>query len=362
MKVIRPLAQDTTTITSGVPGAGLPYQAWSSGTTYSALTATVAVFSGTNVAWYRNLQIGNIGHSPASSPTWWRKVADSYAEWDAATTYSLGQRVTSSVFGDRTRTYESIQAGNLNHHATDPAWWLDIGPNNRWAMFDQVIGSKTVANDEIKVSFRSLGLPGSFEVGRVDSVALLNVSATSAQIVSYDYRTATTVYDQTFSLIDGSGITDWYAYFYEDATYLRELIVLDLPPVSNPLITITLANPGGEVSIGAVIAGQQRDLGGTQYGASIGITDYSKKEADEFGGYSIVERAFSKRGRFTVMTENERVPALIDLAAQYRATPVVWVGSDAMAFTALYGFYKDFNVEIAYPTMSVCTLDIEGLT
>jgi len=366
MKIIRPFVVNTATVNSDVPAPAIASNAWNSGTTYGSLVDRVAVFSGTNVTWYQNLQVPNLNHAPASSPTWWRKVADGYKLWDNATTYSSGQRVEAPTTpgGVALRAYESLQNSNLNHAVTDPAWWVDVGPSNRWAMFDQVNGTKTIVRDTMTVSFQGIGFPvqGFTGTGRVDSIALLNVTAASARIISTDAITFATIYDQTFSLIDGGGITDWYAYFYEDARYLRDLIVLDLPPAPTPNITIMLTNTGGEVSVGTVIVGQQRDLGATQYGASIGITDYSKKEADEFGSYSIVERAYSKRGRFTVWTDNERVPALIDLATQYRATPVVWVGADSMAFTALYGFYKDFNVEIAYPTMSICTLDIEGLT
>ncbi len=50
--------------------------------------------------------------------------------------------------------------------------------------------------------------------------------------------------------------------------------------------------------------------------------------------------------------------------ADLRATPCVWVGSDKPELDPLvvFGFYKDFQVEVAYHTVSFCTLEIEGLT
>jgi hypothetical protein len=29
---------------------------------------------------------------------------------------------------------------------------------------------------------------------------------------------------------------------------------------------------------------------------------------------------------------------------------------------SVYGFFKDFNIEVSYPTQSWCSLEIEGLT
>jgi hypothetical protein len=39
----------------------------------------------------------------------------------------------------------------------------------------------------------------------------------------------------------------------------------------------------------------------------------------------------------------------------------VWVGSEEYASMIVYGFYKDFSIEISYPTVSICSLEIEGL-
>jgi hypothetical protein len=68
------------------------------------------------------------------------RAENDHAAWSAATTYALAARVISTATH---RIYESVQAGNLNHALTDVAWWIDIGPTNRWAMFDTVVGSIT---------------------------------------------------------------------------------------------------------------------------------------------------------------------------------------------------------------------------
>ena len=48
--------------------------------------------------------------------------------------------------------------------------------------------------------------------------------------------------------------------------------------------------------------------------------------------------------------------------AALRATPVLWIGSESFESLTVYGFYKEFSIDIAYPTVSYCSLTIEGLT
>jgi len=96
--------------------------------------------------------------------------------------------------------------------------------------------------------------------------------------------------------------------------------------------------------------------------AKVGIQDYSIKQRDTFGNYTILQRAFNKKADFTVYIENSAVDSVVNLLSDYRATPTVYVGSSSFGSTIIYGFYKDFSVDIAYPTKSVCTISLEGLT
>ena len=55
-------------------------------------------------------------------------------------------------------------------------------------------------------------------------------------------------------------------------------------------------------------------------------------------------------------------PAVEAVVAALRATPVLWIGSESFESLTVYGFYKEFSIDIAYPTVSYCSLTIEGLT
>lgn len=116
------------------------------------------------------------------------------------------------------------------------------------------------------------------------------------------------------------------------------------------------------VSCGAVIIGLSRAIGGTAYGAALGITDFSIKQADDFGNLTVVERAYQKTGDFTVFVQNTYIDTLQDMLAGLRATPALYIGAAAFGSSAIYGFFKQFSVAIQYRDVSVLTIQIEGLT
>ena len=57
------------------------------------------------------------------------------------------------------------------------------------------------------------------------------------------------------------------------------------------------------------------------------------------------------------------VDSVVSKLNTIRATPCLWVGSSGNYETlTVYGFYKDYSVDISYPTYSIISIQIEGLT
>ena len=278
--------------------------------------------------------------------------ATTAAAYAGGTTYALGARVQVDATNSHL-VYESLQAGNTGHTpASSPTWWVLVGATNRWAMFDQSNSSQTSNADSIAVTLAA----GS----RVDAVALMNISAATARVVMTD-ATDGVVYDQTIDLTSTSGITDYYEWCFEPVVRKTDLALTGLPPYFAPTLDITLTDTGTTVLCGACVIGLAREIGGTQYGAGIGIQDYSLKTVDDFGTSSITERAFAKRGNFDLSVESTLVDEVARLLASYRATPIVWIGSAEYGSTILFGFFKDFSIVISYPEVSACSIEIEGL-
>lgn len=324
--------------------------AYNAGTTYAAGATAYRGTVGQLLTVYTSLQNGNTGNTPESSPAWWSVSGYTYAAYSGATTYASGDLVQNNTTH---LVYESLAAGNVGNALTNTAKWLEVSSTNRWKMFDNSNTAQTTNPNSIAVTLNA--------TGRVDSVALCNISASSLRVTMTD-ETDGTVFDQTYSLISPSGIQDWWSYFYEPIVRVTDITVRDMPLYGDPTIAITLTETGGTAECGTCVIGLSKNIGTTINGMRLGITDYSRKDVDAFGNYSITERAFSKRRTFNVMVANSSVDVLDNLLASYRATPIVYVGSDNYASSIAYGFYKDFNVEINYGERSLCTLEIEGLT
>lgn len=279
-----------------------------------------------------------------------------YSAWSSGTTYALGDRAI-YVVANTHWIVESLQAGNLNHTptgATTDTWWLKVGATNKWKMFDGLIQSQTSNADSIAVTLEST-------TERIDTVALFNVDCAEARVTVTDAVDGL-VYDQTVNMVSPSGITDWYSYFFEPVVRLTDYVFTELPPYLGADIAVTLTDTGGTALCGACVLGLSREIGGTMYGAQLGIQDYSIKQQDAYGNYSILQRAYSKRATFQVRVENSLIDELQTLLASYRSTATVYFGTDLYASTMVYGYYKDFAVVISYPTVSILNIELEGLT
>src|SRR3546814_20790905 len=114
-------------------------------------------------------------------------VENDDSEWSAATNYSAGSRVIKAATH---RIYESLIADNAGN---DPAGagassWIDIAPTNRWAMFDQALGSVTTDTRVIPVTIAP--------AADIDAVALLGNNDLAVRVEAPGYEpTQRTVVD-----------------------------------------------------------------------------------------------------------------------------------------------------------------------
>jgi len=252
--------------------------------------------------------------------------------WNSATSYNLNDVVimTTGVH----RKYKSLTgSSNLNHNpTTSPTYWVDIGPTNKFAMFDQTGGTISQGSSSV-IEFV-------FTADRINSMGFLDVTASSIRITATDG--ITTFYDRTYVLPDKAILSTWYDYFYSEIFRTTELIVKDIPAITGSVFTITITNDTANASIGTFVYGNYSELGGTQYGASIGIVDYSKKSVDEFGVATIVKRTFSKKMDVRIDVKNESLDAVVYKMNSLRSTICLWAGTTGTYESlTILGFYRD---------------------
>jgi len=281
-----------------------------------------------------------------------------YTAWNAATSYTVGQRVMRAVTGVH-RNFENLIAGvnaTLPELATTGATprWLDLGATNRWAMFDNKVGTVSSAS----TSFNTVLTPGS-----ISGVAALGLTGRTLQIQMKSTVGGTVVYSNTVNL-DGTIITSFYDWFFEDYQQLSDVTLTDLPSqYTAPEVTFTLSATAGTVSCGTFSLGKVYTLGLSQYGATVGIISYSVKSTDVFGNTTVVKRQNSKRNNLKLMTDKALFNRTYKLLADLDSVPCVYIGAEALGYEPLivYGFWKDFSIDVAYPTMNLTNIEIEGL-
>lgn len=275
-----------------------------------------------------------------------------YAEWNNSTSYVAGNKV---IVIATHKIYESLSS-NINKYPPDnitgtPPTWMEIGPTNKWKMFDQSYQSQTTNTGIITVTL---------EPGRINSLGLMNCDAASINIKLI--VGSVNVYEKDLNVNIGY-VNNWYEYFFNPIERKTDFVVTDIPVYGEGVLIVTLsAGIADTVKCGLCIPGFFVNIGESLWGASIGILDYSKKEVDIYGNYSLVERSYSSTLSDSIFIENGRVAYVKKTIAEYRASPALWIASKEYEGLFIYGFYRDFSIVMESPAGSQCSIEIEGLT
>ena len=287
-------------------------------------------------------------------------------EWDSGTTYSQGDIVT--VLGTTQRRFESVDDNNEDNFPPDsPNDWLDLGATNRWRMFDDGTSTLTSNPELIEISIQ---IPAE---QLADGIAFFGLDAGAVEIEVSDENGA--LYQKEREFLIGVSESNWWSYFFgsvlgfQDPT--QDIVALALPTVFGATIRIKIKRETGIARCGLIVVGRQQQLATSIYGSSVGIRDFSIKEADAFGNFTVVERRFVKRAEVDLIMDTNQVSGIQRALANRRATPTVYIGSkaaDPFEFEntiheelILYGYYSDFDLVLTDANTTRGTIDIEGL-
>lgn len=304
---------------------------------------------------YKSLQNANTGNVPLPFTTgdvWWELQTNFPVPW-VDEIYYVANSVVYDTTGKLWQTPYGVRA--IEPVSSYSTTWLKIGVNNRTAMFDNQSSTTSVANSKISMTLKT---------GIIDTVGLINLNAAGVTITVRDSLGGNIMYTQTVDLVTDLPQNAWDYYFGELDNLLTQYVFTDLPPLTDGHVTIEITG-GSSTSIGNLIVGRSKDLGISIYGAQAGILDFSTKNTDSFANTTFVQRGYKKT--LTIQTEVEKLKVNTVQRKLYniRATPCLWISTtdvDLSEPLVIYGFYKDFSTDISYPTHSLCSLEIEGLT
>lgn len=279
--------------------------------------------------------------------------------WNAATNYTLGTVVIRTTTHKK---YENVLAGV---DATTPeasvlletgAHWIEIGPTNKYAMFDTLRNTQTIAPSPLTVTLT----PGV----RVDAIAVMAMEAESITISMMNGPD--TVYSYTQNL-NTREVLDWYDYFFEPFSTIPSVAKFDLPPYTSAVTTITLTSSTGTVSCGAVVIGNQTYIGETQHNAVSDAINFSKIERAFDGTSLLLQRRSIPKVTATIFADKPKTNKIRALRTDLNAVPAVWSGLDDQNTDAYFeaililGIYKTFTIDIAHPEKTIVSLEVEEI-
>lgn len=354
MNVIPPLIIDAARLTSSTVVETAP-AAYAAGTTYALNdTASVAGAAGL-ITVYRSLQDPNIGHTPASSPTWWENIGETYQVYSAAVSYALADKVIDPTTH---LVYESVQAANLNkplvETADPPVWWLESGTTNKWSMFDLTRDTRTIVPNSLTVVIT----PGQ----RVNSLALRKVVAQSVHITITSGGVTVYDYTENFTIRE---VFDWSDYFFAEFEYRDSLVLFDLPPYGNAIITIVFT--GGQVECGACVVGNFVYIGDAEFQAESDVLNFSTIERNFDGSINrLIQRRNVPQLNITLVVNKSRIKSVCAVRDLLNATPAVWAtvtDHDDLWFESLLrlGIYTRFSINVARTDEAVINLEVEDI-
>lgn len=277
-------------------------------------------------------------------------AANGEVAWNAATNYAVGAEVI------RTTTHckymRKVSGTSATLPENDTTNWQNIGPTNRWAMFDRKVGTATKAATTVTAVMTP---------GPVSGLGALELVGREAKVTLTVADTI--VYERELSL-DGRIVTTVYDWFFGEYEQLTDFVLTDLPQhFATGQLTVEVSGTAG-ASIGVLQVGQVLEVGHTLFGGSVGINDNSRKEKDAFGNMDVTERSYSKRMNLQVVTKKSDFNKLYRKLAELRATPCIYIGADEPGNEPMinYGFYKDFGIAVSYPQLNLLNIEIEGLS
>lgn len=278
-------------------------------------------------------------------------AVESAPEWLVGTSYALDDIVQVAA---AKRRYQSLVGSNTGNNPTaaGSTFWLDIGPTNPWAMFDEYSDTQTEREENITVVLN----PPS----RVSSIALFNLDAASVTITMTDPIEGI-VYQETFTLTSAENVADYWDYFFAPILRKTDLFIDDLPPYAGASITLSVDHPDADAKIGKMIIGTMRDLGATILGAEFGRIDGTRFIEDEFNNITPIRRASRRRMSLSVIVPRENVDEVGRLLDDRRGLPTTFVGADEYTQTLIDGIVREWRIVIEQNVQSMLNIDVEGL-
>lgn len=273
------------------------------------------------------------------------------ALWSAVTTYAEGDR---TIRAQTHRIYVALANTTPNLDKVpeaEEAFWAEVGPTNRAAMFDGRSGTTSTAAESLVIEVAA---------SYADSLSLRGLVGTQLDVTVRNGAGGPVLRSYSMSL-QGRQVYGWRDYFFGRPSQRSEVNLLDLPPRSAGHITIEVSGPG-DVAVGDCAIGRTFDFGAAEFGLTAPLSSDAQIEDDGFGIQSLRQGRVTRDLNVTFIVPHALMPQVMDVAARQMNRVSVWIGADGDVFTwtTTRGVLQSFDPAIQHATETVCNAKIEG--
>lgn len=409
---------DNVLTSSTIPEVGSDFSeiAWDSVTSYSLNDIR---YDG--LILYISLRNNNLNNNPASDVSdgdgkrgvFWKIYG--YRLYNPATTYSAGDFATLS---SEHRVYQALKETTGKNPRDDIGgnvrgvgeFWQRAFPTQKYAMFDNLNSSQSewFLSATVRLTPREV----------YNSIACFGLSSSSRVFIQQVNPSEGVVYEKTINTRNFSEVVDFYQFLYYETRNITEFVLDDLPSKPRSYIDITFSvNQGdnyqgvwseltgsgaadnfsvshsgsiwnlvvdladvaasepsisnddwtivgsSDVKIGSLLVGRSFELGTSTTGTSGASRDFSVKDRDDFGNFTVVPGRTSKEIDFKAYTSTKRINYVRTKADSLTTVPCVWysTGTDFIEDpNIVFGYNRDFRFTNK-TNQSDFSLKIEGV-
>jgi len=287
-------------------------------------------------------------------------ATESYPAWASGGTYAAEDvRYYDAIGTHRLWMCVLAVSGSTTPPPNDPQHWQDIGPNNKWAMFDLSSSTTTQRLPDFSVTItipdQSSAVPG--ENYTTLGLGLFGLVAGNVTVTVFEADGTTVKTTNSYGVLRYSD--------KNPGNIVQTGIALNGFASTKILIFFNGSYGPGSITAqcASLVIGPVQDIGTAQYSPTLGIVSYSKKDTDTFGTTTLIKRASSKRVSVSTLIKNTDMETIYNTLAALDGVGAAWVVSDVAVLKPLnvFGFTRDFSVVVEYANDSLCNLEIEGL-
>lgn len=318
----------------------IPPAAYNAGTDYAVDAECSRPNAGPDNALdvYASLVTPNIGHTPESSPTYWKFLGTTYPEWVAGT-YAEGDRTIDAL---NHLEYRSL-VGSNTAALTDATKWQLQGPTNAWRAFDVLRNTKATGPSGTTFVIT----PGK----RIDAVGLAGMVADSFTITVKVSGVTKWTYTETLST---RNTLTWSDYFFGAFTFRSVSAVFNIPKYSGAEVTITFTRASGDIEVGGIWINEAVYLGELETEPGVDRRNFSTIDRTTAGSIVLIRRATKPTNNWVINLTKALLPKVVPLPDELNAVPAMWVGLSSVTdeyfeLVTLVAVYTRFTITPGHP-------------